>query len=151
VLVCHLVACCNPPSTRPLQYTHINGDMAHHRSMVRQSDIMRIMLVVFALRCSRLLLVDDESPLNVDADIAGMLYRLLDIALHRRRPRTPKLRSRRCLVRMRTRSVVAGFTRRGVQCGRHGCACSRSWLQPRSLAAMAHARGSSSGDGVVMG
>jgi hypothetical protein len=62
-------------------YTHIDGYMANYRSVVRQSDVVRIVFVVFALRRPWLLFIYDESPLNVDAHIARMLYRILNIAL----------------------------------------------------------------------
>jgi hypothetical protein len=126
------------------RYTHIDGYMTDYRSMVRQSDVVRIVFVVLALGRPWLLLVYDESPLNVDAHIARVLYRVLDIALRGSPSRASRLRGRRGVYRMRTRCFGAGFTRRGVQCRRHGCGCSGSWLQLRPLTAMAHAQMSSS-------
>jgi hypothetical protein len=44
--------------------------MAYDCRVVGQPNVFGIVLIVFALRCSRLLLVDDESSLNVDAHVS---------------------------------------------------------------------------------
>lgn len=145
-----MVACHNQSSTRPRRYTHIDGYMADYRSVVRQSDVVRVVFVVLALGRPRLLLVYDKGPLDVDAHIARVLYRVLDVALRGSPSRASRFRGRRCLYRMRTRSFGAGFTRRGVQRRRHGCGCSGSWLQLRPLTAMAHAQRSTSSSGEMV-
>jgi hypothetical protein len=139
-----MIACHNQSSLQLQRSTHVDGYMANDRSVVRQSDVLRIVFVVLALRRPWLLFIYDESPLNIDAHTARVLYRVLDIALRGGPSRATGFRGRRCLYGMRTRSFGAGFTRRGVQCRRHGCGCSGSWLQLRPLTAMAHAQMSSS-------
>jgi len=75
-------------------YTHIDGYMADYRSVVRQSNVVRIVFVILALRRPWLLFIYDESPLNVDAHIARMLYGILNIALRRSPSRATQLRGR---------------------------------------------------------
>ena len=46
--------------------------MAHDCCVVWQSDVLGVVLVIFAPRGSRLFLIDDESALDIDAHIARM-------------------------------------------------------------------------------
>lgn len=107
--------------------THINGYMAHDGRVVGQPNVVGIVLVVFAFRGIRLLLVDYESALNIDAHAARVLDGILDIALGSSPPGTSEVRGRGDLYGLRTRCLGAGFTRRGVQCRRHGDGCFGSW------------------------
>lgn len=148
-------------STRqPPGSTYINSDMAHNGRVVGQSDILGVVLVVLALRRAGRLLVDNESPLDINAHIARVQDGLLDVALDGSPPGPAKLwRRRRSVWRVRARrpSLAAGFARRGVQVQgsdcrrrRHGCARFGSWLQPRPLAAMAHNARRAAGDVLVV-
>jgi hypothetical protein len=70
-------------ATAPLRETHIECNMAHDCRVVWQPDIFGIVLVVFASRCARLLLVDYEGALDIDAHVTRVQDGLLNIALDR--------------------------------------------------------------------
>jgi hypothetical protein len=55
--------------------------VAHDGCVVRQPDVLGVVLVILALRGSGLFLVDNEGALHVDLDIAGVQDRLVDVAL----------------------------------------------------------------------
>ena len=109
MLACSLVKHATPRNT------YIECDMAYDCRVVWQPNVLGIVLIVFALRGTRLLLVDNERSLNIDAYIARVQNRILDVALNSRSPRASKCGGRRCFRRLRTRCCAAGFTRRGVQ------------------------------------
>lgn len=112
-----VVACSFLQRTRHVKHTYIECNVAHDCGVVWKPNVMRIVLVVFALRGARLLLVDNEGALHIDAHIAGMQDRLLDVALNSRPPRSSK-HGRRRTVRMLRMRTWPGFTRRGVHvCG----------------------------------
>lgn len=62
-------------------YTYIDCYVAHDCRVVRQPDVLGVVLVILALRGSRLFLIDNEGALHVDLDIAGVQDRLVDVAL----------------------------------------------------------------------
>lgn len=72
--------------------THINSYMAHNRRVVGKSNVVGIVLVVFAFRRIRLLLVDYESALNIDAHATRMLDGVLNVALGSSSPGTSEVR-----------------------------------------------------------
>lgn len=90
--------------------------MAYNGRVVGQPNVMGVVLVIFAFGRSRLLLVDYESTLNIDAHAARVLDGILYVALGSSPPGTSEIRGRGDLYGLRTRCLGAGFTRRGVQC-----------------------------------
>lgn len=62
--------------------------MADDCSVIRQPNVLGIVLIVFALGSAWLLLVDNEGALHVDAHVTGMLDGVLDVALDGRPTRT---------------------------------------------------------------
>jgi hypothetical protein len=96
-------------------YTYIECDMAHDCRVVWQPDVLGIVLIVFALRGPRLLLVDNERALHIDPHISRVRDGLLDVALDRGTPGAPE-RGGRVYIVLRPRCGAAGFTRRGVVC-----------------------------------
>lgn len=125
--------------------------MAHDGRVVRQADVLGVVLVVVALGGARLLVVDDEGALDVDLDIAGV-QDLLDVALDGGAARSASVsswvRGRRRISGRRGRWPAGGggggggVSCRGVEVRscrrqRHGCGL-HSWLQLCPLAATAH-------------
>jgi len=53
-------------------HTYIKCNMAHNCRVVWQTDILGIVLIVLALWSAGVLLIDDESSLDIDAHIARM-------------------------------------------------------------------------------
>jgi len=119
---------------------YIDGDMAHDGCVVGQSDVLGIVLVVVALGRAGLLVIDNEGALDINQDIAWMLDCVLDVALHRLPTRASQIGRRRRgrVCRPHTRRFAGALFGRRQQ---HGGRVGASWLQPRSLAAMAPASG----------
>lgn len=108
--------------------------MADDRRVIRQADVARVVLVVFAARRGGLV-AHDEGALHVDAHVARVQDGLVYVRLGRGASRTRRqaIIQRIC---SRRSSLSPGIARRrGVRVsaarGRHGCASAGAWLQPR--------------------
>lgn len=66
--------------------------MTYDCRVVWQSNVVGIVLIVFALWCAGLLLVHNECTLNIDAHISRVQNGFLDVALDSRPSRPSKCR-----------------------------------------------------------
>ena len=105
--------------------------MADDRGVIRQADVARVVLVVFAAWCGRFV-AHDEGALHVDAHVARVQDGLVNVRLGRRASRT----RRQAIVQRicsRRGSKAPGIARRGVRVSarkRHGFTAAGAWLQP---------------------